>query len=361
MALIFNSITQFVIQPERTKKRVKRDELDTLTEVWVGPIGAEDSFIPPFGSRHSAYTLMTLMDSAVKEMPALVAEVTLTYQGKLDNAGGTGYTSVPTINRYWSEGEVSYQVNSSAGYTIFAAGIGYETISQPGVASYSRRYTGRCVEIAYITNRLPSGFATQLGAARGSLGFLNVWDTFSGFSAGTRISGAGMPFEQIVCTDVKVQDLATGWYKVTETYQSRMFPGDPGIPISTSAGTGTGGNTLGFPKPSAPGDNQAQTTGPISLKTDSAGYPTDPTQYNQMMAANADATKAYQAAQGSASDPLQSSLPGSAGFFTTTETGLDPAWANAQDPWPQPQLSGADAASSTTDLQTSYESQFLDY
>src|ERR1700746_889961 len=116
MPIIFNSITQFVIQPERTKHRVKRDDLDTLIEVWVGPQGAEDTFISPFGSVHPAYNLMTLMDSAVKEMPALVAEVTLTYQGKLDNAGSTGYTSVPTINRYWSEGEVSYQVNSSAGF-----------------------------------------------------------------------------------------------------------------------------------------------------------------------------------------------------------------------------------------------------
>src|SRR5206468_10830697 len=118
MALIFNSITQFERQAERTKTRTKRNELDTLTEAWVGPSWAEDIFIPAFGTVHPDYNLMNLANSSVRRLPGSVAEVTLTYTGKLANGSSTGYTSVPTIGRSWMEGEVSYQVNSAAGFNV---------------------------------------------------------------------------------------------------------------------------------------------------------------------------------------------------------------------------------------------------
>jgi hypothetical protein len=247
MAIIFNSITQFEIQPERTKKRVKRDDLDTLTEVWVGPSVDEDSFVPLIGTAHPQYSLMTVIDTAVKRMPAGVAEVTLTYHGKLDGSGSGGYTSVPTISRSWAEGEVAYQVNTSIGGTIALSGGGFTTVSQPAVATYSHRYTGRGCQIAYITNRRPTGNPTNIGLADAYLGFTNEWDLISSYQVGAQVSGGGY-IAKMTCTDVRVEDRADGWYQVTETYQSRMFP-IPSVPIPDRGGGGSGGgisqNTVG--------------------------------------------------------------------------------------------------------------------
>jgi len=92
MALIFNSVTQFEIQPERTKKRVKRDDLDTLTELWIGPSALEDTFVPPIGTAHSDFSLMTVISTSIKRLPMYVSEVTIEYQGKLDNSGARQYT-----------------------------------------------------------------------------------------------------------------------------------------------------------------------------------------------------------------------------------------------------------------------------
>jgi len=207
--IIFSSVTSFVLSPGKTKRRVKRDDLDTLSEVWTGPAGAEDGFIPQIGTKHRLYSLMTLIDASTKQLPGLVVEVTLNYHGKLDNTGTSSYTSVPTISRYWAEGEVGYQ---------------------SGVATMARRYTGRCVTIAYITNRPPSGNPTNIGLAGEFMGFRNVWDQVVNQGLpplpGSTITTQLEPIEQMACTDVRTEDTADGWYKVTENYQSRMFPGE---------------------------------------------------------------------------------------------------------------------------------------
>jgi hypothetical protein len=209
MALIFNSITQFEIQPERTKKRVKRDDLDTLTEVWTGPSALEDVFVPPIGAAHHDFSLMTVISTGIKRLPMYVSEVTIEYHGKLDNYGTTQYTSVPTISQHWAEGEVAM---SSGGTTI------------------SRRYTGRCVQIDYLTNRRPTGNPTNIGLAQEFLGFTNVWDQVTSFGSSATIIAP--PIQKLSCTDVKIEDKADGWYRITETYQSRMYPGESisGVP-----------------------------------------------------------------------------------------------------------------------------------
>jgi hypothetical protein len=381
MALIFNSITQFQRQPERTKTRVKRNELDTLSEIWVGPSWAEDSFIPAFGTVHQDYNLMNLNNSSVRRLPGSVSEVTLTYQGKLANGSSTGYTSVPTISRSWMEGEVSYQVNHDVTFNLPVIGTGgYGSVSQFGVATYSRRYSGRCVEIAYLTNRIPTGDATMLGAAKGFLGFLNVSDTFSGFSAGMKLSGgSGGPFEQMVCTDVKVADQANGWYQVTETYQSRMFPGDPGIPLPTitpgapppppSGGAAQG---VSIRAPSRPADNTDAATG-SGISTNTLGA----TEAQIMgFTYNPSGPIAHQAAQGAANSygailpPPSDPITNPAGQQVSWETGIDPAYGDiggllqdyAMGVSADTILAAADSANSASgNLQTSYESTFLDY
>jgi hypothetical protein len=45
------------------------------------------------------------------------------------------------------------------------------------------------------------------------------------------------PIKKLSCTDVKIEDKADGWYRVTETYQSRMYPGEsisgaPSAPVA---------------------------------------------------------------------------------------------------------------------------------
>src|SRR5215510_5196880 len=98
--IIFNSVTSFVLQPQLTKRKVKRDQLDTLSEIYIGPSGGEWSFVPAIGSIHPYYNLLSLISTDVTELPALIVQVTLHYQGKIDNSGTGRYTSVPTISRY---------------------------------------------------------------------------------------------------------------------------------------------------------------------------------------------------------------------------------------------------------------------
>jgi hypothetical protein len=213
MPILFNSVSQFEIQPERTKRRVKRDDLDTLTEIWTGPSDQEDTFVPLNGSVHPQYNLMTVLDTSIKRLPGSVSEVTIDYQGKLDGGGNSNYTSKPTIGLSWAEGEVSYQVAATG-----------------GTATFSRRYTGRSCIVAYISNRRPTGNPSNLGLSKEFLGFTNVWEIQTGFQAGASTS-QGPPIEQLTCTDVKVEDRADSWYRVTETYQSRQFPGAVSTPL----------------------------------------------------------------------------------------------------------------------------------
>jgi hypothetical protein len=324
----------------------------------VGPSWAEDIFIPAFGTVHSDYNLMNLTNSSVRRLPGSVSEVTLTYTGKLANGSSTGYTSVPTISRSWMEGEVSYQMNSAAGFNVAIPGGGFTSLTQTGVATYSRRYTGRCVEVGYITNRIPTGNATMLGTAKGFLGFLNISDVFSGFSPGVQFSGGGSPFEQMVCTDVRVVDLATGWYQVTETYQSRMFPGDPGIPLPSVSGSA--------PRPPSTPDSNTQDAHGSGISIDTLGAIEE-----QIMGFtyNPSYPAAQQAAEGAASaagEPLPAppSPAVQRAEQVARETAVAPYWALMQSIDGSSNLisSAADSANSPSgNQQTSYESTFLDY
>jgi hypothetical protein len=306
MALIFNSITQFVQQPERTKTRVKRDDLDTLSEIWVGPSDQEDIFVPPIGSVHPDFSLMTVFDTSIKRLPASVSEVTINYQGKLDGTGSSAYTSVPEASTHWAEGEVSYQ--RAAGTSIPGMpGSGFGVITTSGVATYSRRYTGRCVDITYLTNRRPTGNPTNIGLAKDYLGFLNEWEILTGFQGGATISGSSTTIKQMTCTDVKVEARADGWYRVTETYQSRQFPGAASmnqplnaISIKNTPASGVGGNA-------------------------------------NWAAQEARAVQSQAAAQWAAlgqSSTLPMSPPGSVGESIRQETGQDPVWTDLQSAIP---------------------------
>ncbi len=278
MAILFNSITQFVQQPERTKRRVKRDDLDTLTEVWVGPSYAEDYFVPRIGAAHPEANLMTVIDTSIKRMAAGVAEVTINYHGKLDNSGTHGYTSVPEISQSWMEGEVSY---SQGGFT------------------YSRRYTGRCCQISYITNRRPTGNPTNIGLSKEFLGFTNVWEMVTGFTPGGGSGGTGTPISKLTCTDVKIEDKADGWYRVSETYQSRQFPGNY-----------TGGDPGGTIIVKTTLNDQALTSADASGRT----------------------TGAAQAATNLYGKPLTTSTPGTNEYDTYLMTAIDPTWRNSDVP-----------------------------
>jgi hypothetical protein len=284
---IFNSISRFELQPERTKRRVKRDDLDTLSEVWVGPSGLEETFVPAIGTVHRDYSLMTVISSSVKRMPAGVSEVSIDYQGKLDNSGASQYTSVPSISQYWAEGEVSM---GSGGTTI------------------SRRYSGRCAQIDYITNRRPTGNPTEIGSAKEFLGFTNVWDQVTSFGASAVLIAP--PIQKMSCTDVKVEDQANGWYRVTEVYQSKMYPGE------SISGAPSGPIPIG---------------GPMSTRI----LPPKPLVGQPWYGANdfghqAETPRTQGAAQEAAASQNKvldtTTAPGSVAADTAKQTGIDPGW-----------------------------------
>jgi hypothetical protein len=297
--VLFSSITAFVEQVNRQKRWEKRDMLDTLIRIYTGPTEQVDGFKPANGSPDAQYNLMTVLRATDKDLGhgRGVSEVTVEYQGKLTS--GSRYTSTPTISTSWSEGEVSY---SQASVLQNGAPVTY---------SYSHRYTGRNVTIAYITNFRPSGEPTNLGIAKGYMGFSNQFDILSGISYSVGVS-SGSPISDMRCTDVRVEDLADGWFRVTETYQSRMFPGDAsGSPLAGKMFYST------VLVDSSSGGQQDQ--------AGSSGY------VSGLAAALAAATAAVD--QPGYSGPLPSSPSGSVGADTALNTGLDPAWqASYQQP-----------------------------
>jgi hypothetical protein len=312
MALIFNSITQFEIQPERTKHRVKRDDLDTLSEVWTGPSDSEDTFVPAIGSAHPDYGLMTVIDTSVKRMPANVSEVTINYQGKFDGSGSGSYYSLPTISQSWMEGEVSYQTVVTNNIRVPTGAGGYFSFPQIGVSTYSRRYTGRACTIAYITNQRPTGNPSQLGLAYNFLGFTNVWEVLSSFQPGESFNIQGTPITQMVCTDVKIEDRADGWYRVTETYQSRQFPG-AAIKGPTFGQIGVSTRVVDVSAPQPP---PVQGVGANNLVSATGA---------------AEGAAAYQKSFQLWTGALQSSGGGTIQQDTAHKTGIDPAWGTGGD------------------------------
>src|SRR4029077_14668147 len=318
MALIFNSIIQFEIQPERTKHRVKRDDLDTLTEVWTGPSDQEDIFVPAIGTTHPQFNLMNVINTSIKRMSASVSEVTLNYQGKLDNSGTGSYSSLPTINQSWMEGEVSYQTVYTTDVRVPTGSGSYYTFPQFGLNTYSRRYTGRCSQLSYIITIRPTGNPTQIGVAGDFLGFTNIWETLTAFQPGASFALQGTPIEQMVCTDVKIEDRADGWYKVTETYQSKQFPG-PAVKGPTFAPIGVGTNVVG---------GSTQEPAPITAKN--TGW-----LFGQSGA---------QGAANKAGQPLPSSPAGTYQSDAATQLGMDQTWG---------QVANAILASGSSDLSSS--------
>lgn len=279
---IFNSVATYILQATRTKRSVKRNELDMLTEVWVGPSGHEDSWIGLVGHKHHDYNVMTVISSDVRRLPGLVSEVTVTYQGKLANVSGGTYVSPPTLDKYWQEGEVSFMSGSPA-------------------RTINRRYTGYCVDVSYITNKVPSGKPTGIGTHNHYLGFENIFDIQMGVQQG--ISASGGVIQQMCCTNVNIHDRGDGWYEVKETYQSRMFPYGGG----TSSGSGAGGGTW-----------TAGNTSPI-FKTDTYALAYSQLMYNMNKAAQ----DAWTAGGGVGPAPADNSPYGQQ---TQQLTGVNPGW-----------------------------------
>src|SRR5260221_14525982 len=147
---------------------------------------------------------MTVLDSSIKRMADGVGEVTINYHGKLDTSGTHGYTSVPEISQSWMEGEVSY---SQGGFT------------------YSRRYTGRCCQISYITNRRPTGNPTNIGLSKEFLGFTNVWEMVTGFTPGGGSGGNRTAVSQLTCNDLKIEEKRNRWHRGNGTHESGRVHG----------------------------------------------------------------------------------------------------------------------------------------
>src|SRR5258707_5786194 len=153
-------------------------------------------------------------------------------------------------------------------------------------------YTGLCCQISYISIRRPNGNPTNIGLSKEFLGFTNVWEMVTGFTPGGGSGGTGTHISKLTCSHVKIENKADGWYRVSETYQSRQFPGnytggDPG-------GTITVKTTL---------NDQAPTSAEASGRTSGAAY----------------------AAANYSGVPLPTSPAGTAGYDTHLMTATRPA------------------------------------
>ena len=217
MPVIFNSITQFIESVGRRTVQSKRNSLDQMTCVFTGPNAMALGFLPFNGTPHPQYPLMLCENAEITNRGALVAEVRVSYVGKLKGAPTGVYLTVPDIVRSRHLGSISYTTSYS------------NSPIQIATASYTVRYTAKAVTFRYLTNQPPvADFAGNFVAqAQPYLGVENAKKFISALSFSTGSPDSGYLQTVLIMendlTDVTINDLDNGWYEISEVYLTQPF------------------------------------------------------------------------------------------------------------------------------------------
>lgn len=235
MPVIFNSITQFVETVGRRTVQSKRNSLDQMTCIFTGPNANALGFLPFNGTPHPQYPLMLCENAEITNRGALVAEVRVSYVGKLKGAPSGVYITAPDITRSQHLGSISYTTSYS------------NSPVQIATASYTIRYTAKAVTFKYLTNHAPAAdFAGNfVSQAQPYLGVENVKKFISALSFSTGSADSGYLETNLIMendlTDLGVNDLDNGWYEVSEVYltQPLLNTSIVGLPGQTFTSSST--------------------------------------------------------------------------------------------------------------------------
>jgi hypothetical protein len=236
MSVIFNSVNQFVEAVGRRTVQEKPNSLDQLECIFTGPSALAIGFLPKPKSRHPVYPMMYCSRSEILAKEALVAEVRVSYVGKLSGAPNGVYITTPDVSRSRHLGSVSFTTTVSLSPILLAT------------TSYTVRYIAKAATFKYLTNQAPAAnFAGNfVAAAAPLLGSTNVqsFRTSLAYATGAPSSGymqASMVFEGDLVS-VDVDDLDNGWFQVSEQYLTQALVNTE--VIGTPGASGTAGNKL---------------------------------------------------------------------------------------------------------------------
>lgn len=262
MPLIFNSVQNFVEAIGRRTVRDKRNTLDRITCIFTGDSAGALGFLPANGTPHPQFPLMYCERAQILTIASLMAEVEVSYIGKLEGSPTGVYATAPDISTSQHWGQSSWQTyDHTAVYggpsgetfdpvivtpaalptfnedgTLHTPGTDavygpspFNTTSGPATIvyvgySWTSRYVSKTVTFKYLTNTRPDNDSSGRFASEADpyLGIINRKDWRT--AASTSTDGFGVLISSLVfendLTDLSVNDLDNGWLEISETYQS---------------------------------------------------------------------------------------------------------------------------------------------
>jgi hypothetical protein len=245
MPVIFNSISEFVEAIGRRTTADKRNTLDRITCIFTGPSALALGFLPANGTPHPSFPLMYCERSSILAMAALVAEVQVSYIGKLVGSPSGIYRTAPDINRSRHLGSISYSTTQSLSAVMLAT------------TSWVVRFVARGVSFRYLTNQnLPPDFDGYFATeAAPYLGVENVESFRAGLSYATGAPSSGYMQSSLIyqpdLVDLSVDDQDNGWFFVTESYMTNAYVNT--AIVGTPDESGTSSTTFQFPNANGTG------------------------------------------------------------------------------------------------------------
>jgi hypothetical protein len=124
--VIFSTVTQFVEQVGR-RQQWRYADLDIMVCIWNGPAYGAWDFKPQAGSPHPQFPLMFVTDSQIINEAALVAEIQVTYQGRIDS----NHKTEPQLSTSPFQGSRDF----TTGWMYQSRALQYTQIAAPGLPS----------------------------------------------------------------------------------------------------------------------------------------------------------------------------------------------------------------------------------
>jgi hypothetical protein len=237
--MIFSTVTAFV---ESVGRRIiyRFSELDQMRCIYTGPNALADAFLPPVNAPHAVYPLMFVTASEVTKREATIAEVTVTYEGKIN--GNSPYVTAPITTESSVQGSRDFSrsiilptsppvygtqpnpLNPAAPLIVLTQPALYSV----GTQTITVRYIGTQVSIRYHACPRPTGLHYS------SLGLSRVhWTVLSQTYGAVSVAASGLTGPQAQSQNFNVTGAAPlfasnlgfertqragKWYDCTEIY-----------------------------------------------------------------------------------------------------------------------------------------------
>lgn len=222
----FSTVTRFYEQVGRRQVHKKPNELDTLDCVFIGPSSLASYTVPADLAIHPDFPSMVCIGWEIINREALIAEVRVSYSGKLTTHGV--YYTEPEISTEWHETTLGWSTsimqNTYPQYVDFRnpGPITVVTIT----INYLMKYTAKSISFRTLTNEKPAPGLNSLysGQIDSWLGVLNEQFFINGFRQKKTDFAAkiGLTYQNDQVNHA-VRYLDNGVWEETETYQTRAY------------------------------------------------------------------------------------------------------------------------------------------